>query len=171
MVQYYRPVFLTPTTQIRTWVDPTEYIKHEPTLLGTAQINSPFVGAVEMLISDKGIGPQYLVWAGDYYDVEFDHKANLYKLCDGAPKMCPEEANSSAYNYIVNYTKRQFVSKDRTEKYTNLHPLPVLTAEGHGYGAGDYPDEHALVGCWARDQIGVSKKRPTGFVEIIFDLA
>jgi hypothetical protein len=171
MVQFYRPVFLTPTTQIRTWVDPTEYMKQEPTLLGTAKINSPFVGAVEMLISDRGKGPTRLVWAGDYYDAEPDEDANLYKLCTRAPKLCPEEADSSAYNYIVNYTKRQFVSKDRTEKYTNLHPLPILTAEGHGYGTGDYPDEHALVGCWARDEIGVSKKLPAGFIEIIFNLA
>ncbi len=139
--------------------------------MATASNNHAFVGAIELLLSDKGRGPTKLVWAGDYYDAEPKHKANLYTLCEEAPKLCPEEANNSAYNYLVNYTKRQFVSKDRSEKYTNLHPLPVLTAEGHGYGPGDYPDEHALVGYWARDEIGVSKKLPQGFVEIIFNLA
>jgi hypothetical protein len=171
MVQFYRPVFLNRTTQIEAWVDPLDYVKEPLSLMATASSSRPFVGAIELLLSDKGRGPTRLVWAGDYYDVEFDHNKNLYTLCNEAPKVCPEEANTSAYNYLINYTKRQFVSKDRTEKYTNLQPLPILTAEGHGYGPGDYPDEHALVGCWARDEIGVSKKQPKGFVEIIFNLA
>ena len=172
MVQFYRPVFLTQTTQIKTWVDPLEYVKEPLSLMETASSGGrPFVGAIELLLTDKGLGPQRLVWAGDYYDAEANHNANLYTLCLQAPKLYPEEADSSAYNYLINYTKRQFVSKDRTEKYTNLQPLPILTAEGNGYGTGDYPDEHALVGCWARDEIGVSKKLPAGFIEIIFNLA
>ena len=171
MVQFYRPVFLTQATQIQSWVDPLDYVKHDPSLLATAQINSPFVGAIELLLTDKALGPQRLVWAGEYYDADLYHCENIYKQCDKIDRLYPEEANSSAYNYIVNYTKAQFVSKDRTEKYTNLHPLPILTAEGHGYGPGEYPEDHALVGYWARDKIGVSKKLPAGFIEIIFNLA
>lgn len=176
MVQFYRPVFLaaagqTKTTQIAGWVDPTDYTKTEPSLLGLAHKDSPFVAAIEMMISDKGRGPTKLVWAGDYYDVEYSHEANLYKLCSPDTKLYPEESDTSYYNYLVNYSSRQFVSKDRAEKYTNLHPLPILTAEGNGYGAGDYPDEHALVGYWARDKIGATNKKPAGFVEIIFDIA
>jgi hypothetical protein len=171
MVQFYRAVFLDPNTgKIRGWVDPLDYAK-EQTVMGHSQTRT-FVSAVEILLASSSlVRGCRLVWAGDYYEQEMGSPDNLYKLCRPEAKICPEEADTTAYNYIVNHTKREFVSKDRTEKYTNLHPLPLLTAEGHGYTAGDYPHDHAAVGHWARDEITVTKKRPDGYVEIIFDLA
>lgn len=176
MVQFYRPVILQPATQtpndvIAVWVDPEDYTK-QLGLIPQADKDSVFVSTIEMLLSDRGThrGGR-LVWAGDYAYPEPGGKVNLYKSCTKDTQIFPEESNMSYYGYLVNHTKRQFVTKDRTEKYTNLHPLPLLTAEGNGFGAGDYPSDHALVGYWARDSISVEKKRPDGYMEIIFDLA
>ena len=170
MVQYYRPIILGAAGEkevIRSWVNPQEY-GQSPALMDHSDKDSKFVSAVEMLLAR---GRSRLVWAGDYVAAEPGSKLNLYKMCEEAQQIFPEESDMSYYGYIVNHTKRQFVWKDRTEKYTNLHALPFLTAESGGYTAGDYPKEHALVGYWARDEISVEKKRPTGYVEIIFDIA
>ena len=52
-----------------------------------------------------------------------------------------------------------------------VHPLPLLTCEGNGRGGGDYrPEDHPLIGIWARDVISVEKEKPDGYVEIAFDL-
>jgi hypothetical protein len=171
MVQFYRAVFLdTNTGNLRAWVDPLDYCK-EQTVMGHAQARA-FVSAVEILLAPTSpLKGCELVWAGDYAPAEAPLERNLYKLCESAMKLCPEESDTTPYGYLVNHGKQQFVSKDRTEKYTNLQPLPLLTREGSGFGAGDYPTEHVIVGYWARDRITVEKKRPDGYVEIIFDLA
>jgi hypothetical protein len=171
MGQFYRAVFLTETTQIRSWVDPQQY-GQKPTLREHSHKDNKFITAIEMLLrDDKGLyGPTRLVWAGDYAFEEPGSTTNLYKSCEPAAELFPEESDVSAYGFLVNHTKRQFVSKERAEKYTDLHPLPLLTAESSSF-ASDYPRDHAAIGCWARDEISVSRRRPDGYVEIIFDLA
>jgi hypothetical protein len=175
MVQFYRPIILNQTTQaaadtIAVWVDPRDYIE-EKGLLSQADKDSKFVATIEMMLSDAG---KYrggrLVWAGDYAYEEPGADLNLYKMCSKDTQICPEESEMSCHSYLVNHTKRQFVSKERAEKYTNLHPLPMLTVETSNF-ASVYPRDHALLGYWARDSISVEKKRPDGYVEIIFDLA
>ena len=171
MVQFYRAVFLDANTgKISGWVDPQDYCK-DRSLMSHAAGRS-FVSAVETLMTGSLLKSGCrLVWAGDYAAREDGADINLYNMCEPATKLCPEESDTSHYGYIVNHTKKQFVSKDRSEKYTDLQPLPLLTREGVGYGPGEYPTEHSLVGYWARDNVRVEKKRPQGYVEIIFDLA
>lgn len=175
MVQYYYPVFLKKEGEggdpVRAWVNPTNYgtgLK----LMEHTNRDSSLVASVASLIREDGyFGPTPLVWAGDYAEVEPGHEdLNLFKMCSESTEILPDEFDMSHYRYIVNHTKGQFVDRDRADKYTNLHPLPLLTAEGNKFGPRDYPVDHNLVGYWARDMISVTKKRPTGLVEIIFDL-
>jgi hypothetical protein len=67
------------------------------------------------------------------------------------------------YKYIVNHTKKQYISKENRE----IHPLPLLTAEGNGMGGGDYRGSNEMeVGSWARDCISLEKEIPIGFEEL-----
>ena len=179
MVQFYRPVILDSTSKglganptIRGWVDPELY-DTKPSIMEHASPKCSFVSAVEMLLTDKGgLAKSRLVWTGDYAQNEVNSPNNLYKMCSKETCLIPEESDMSYYAYIVNHTKGQFVDKERALKYTNLHPLPLLTADGNGCGGqGEYPTDHKLLGYWARDEISIVKHRPTGLVEIIFDLA
>ena len=182
MVQFYRPVLLDssssgskgpgPNPTIRGWVDPELY-HTKPSVMDHADPKCSFVSAVEMLLTDKGgLAKSRLVWAGDYAEHEVNSPDNLYKMCTKDTCLIPEESDMSFYAYIVNHTKGQFVNKERALKYTNLHPLPLLTADGNGFGGqGEYPTDHKLLGYWARDEISLVKHRPAGLVEIIFDLA
>ncbi len=174
MGQYYIPVFLNKKGEIIGWMTPHNY-SNGAKLMEHSYISNNFVSAVELLLASPRFADSSVVWAGDYADKEGDGEKNLYHICQDEKKdlqLHPEEMNMSMYDYIVNHTKKQFVSKDRSEKYTTLHPLPLLTCEGNGRGGGDYYDgrDHTILGYWARDSISVEKKRPDEYVEILFDL-
>jgi hypothetical protein len=176
MPQFYYPILLGPRPAdgepetICAWVDPDKY-GCDMTLMNHAR-SSPFVSAVELLLTPQFNASKFrLVWAGDYADNEPGLETNLYKQREPKDEIIPEESNMNYYGFIVNHTKGQFISKERCEKYTNLHPLPLLTAEGNGCTDGDYPRLHKLVGYWARDELSVVKQKPKDLVEIIFDLA
>lgn len=176
MPQFYHPVLLSAAPRaneyetVVAWVNPDKY-GCDMRLLSHA-VSSAFVGAVEMMLTPEGgFNRGRLVWAGDYADDEPEFGTNIHKMCDSNTELFPEESDTSYYGFIVNHTKGQFVSKERCEKYTKLHPLPLLTAEGNGCTDGDYPRSHGLLGYWARDELSVVKQRPDGLVEIVFDLA
>lgn len=90
-------------------------------------------------------------------------------------KVIPEEISMIDYGYIVNQTKSQYISKSRVEKYTSLNALPILQSVGNGRGVvgsevGDYRQDHTLVGYWSGDVVRLQRRKPEGYVEIIFDL-
>lgn len=77
-------------------------------------------------------------------------------------------------DYIVNYTKKQFVDKRKgsvEEVYNNfdwiVHPLPLLTSSGNGRGGGDFRGLNEFVGYWAGDVIAIEKEIPADFLEIL----
>jgi hypothetical protein len=174
MGQYYIPVFLNKKGEIIGWMSPHAY-SNGSKLTEHSYISNNFVTAVELLLTSPRYAESSVVWAGDYADPEVGGEKNLYHICQEEKEdllVTPEESTMSLYDYIVNHTKKQFVSKERSEKYTTLHPLPLLTCDGNGRGGGDYYDgrNHTIIGYWARDSISVEKKRPDEYVEIIFDL-
>ena len=137
---------------------------------------------VECLLEEK---PRYLVWAGDYADAEDGSDSNLYDMCSRQTlSICPQDFVHRWLDlrrdnkYLINYTKKEFVNKKRITNNPNqevtrwrIHPLSLLTAEGNGSGGGDYygccEDE---VGIWARDLIGVARRKteiPAGFTEYV----
>jgi len=171
MGQYYYAVILDAHGNIVAWMSAFPYdsgIK----LMEHSYIDNAFVNTFEFSLSPEG--PLYksrVVWAGDYADNEPGQEKNLHDLCNDDEKklITPAEKNASKYRYLVNHTKRQYVDKT---KAGNLHPLPLMTAEGNGRGGGDMHDAPSFVGSWARDVISVEEAIPDveNFQEIVFEL-
>jgi hypothetical protein len=168
MGQYYKAIILSQKTEaaevIRAWLDAYGY-NSGAKLIEHAYIDSPFVGAVERLLSPDGmLHMSRLVWAGDYADGEPETGNNLYMSTMDDKLYTGTTCTPTEYPYIVNHTKRQYV--DKTGAY--FHPLPLLTAEGNGRGGGDYygPGE-PLVGSWARDLISLERVLPLQYKELV----
>lgn len=176
MGQYYIPMILgslehvtaTKNEFIRLWLSSFAYGNGQK-LMEHSYLKNEFVSAFEYQISPDG--PFYMsrvVWAGDYADKEQDSDLNLHEMLDDAKLQVPDSHDSTCYRYIVNHTMKQYVDKDRSQG--NIHPLPLLTAEGNGCGGGDYHGHHEeLCGYWARDVISVDRELPHGYIELHCD--
>jgi hypothetical protein len=172
MGQYYYPIILDSEGKIVAWMCAHEY-SNGLKLMEHSFIGNNFVSAFEWGLTPKGsFHKSRVVWAGDYADVE-ESGETLYTLCEEDTHIAPPSYTVD-YPYIVNHTKKQFVDKDKVSANRagyKIHPLPLLTCEGNGRGGGDYrPEDHPLIGIWARDVISVEKEKPDGYVEIAFDL-
>lgn len=105
------------------------------------------------------------------YDEKNEGADNLYGLCTryvtddgklihaGRPeiKIADEDINKD-FRFIVNTTKKQVIDLWDVKGFDGwqIHPLPLLTAEGNDRGGGDYRGTNMkLVGTWARDFISV----------------
>lgn len=138
-------------------------------LVEHSYINNSFMSAVEYLLSPLGIFyKSRLVWAGDYADPEPGSDINLHHLAEGKEFSPSPRMNFSqimqGYNFIVNHTKKQYVTKTGRV----YHPLSLLTAEGNGRGGGDYHGScEDLIGIWARDVISIELTAPADYAEIV----
>lgn len=176
MGQYYLTIFLAPEgtaangEHIRAFMYAHNYGSGVK-LMEHSWLTSKFMGAVEHALSPEGaFYKTRLVWAGDYAAPEKESGKTLHDLADEQDykNIHPPERDMSAYRYIVNHTKKQYVDKEsmRAEPRHGLrvHPLSILTAEGNGAGGGDYRGKNdALAGLWARDVISVEKVAPSGY--------
>ena len=162
MGQYYKLIILGDDSYIRLWV---ENFNCGLKLMEHAHCNTPFMNMVEYLLSVQGMMYKTrVVWAGDYADNEPKSDKNLYSLADDKdPFYTDIPKDFIPYRFIVNHTKKQYV-----EKKGDIHPLPILTAEGNGRGGGDYYGDSTHVGTWARDVISVENEVPTGYTELVF---
>jgi hypothetical protein len=157
-------------------VDPHHY-SNGAKLMEHSYIGNNFVEAVEFLLINDGEdnsrwSGNRIVWAGDYADAEPNKGNNLYMLANGDGLKMLIEASPSNYNYLINWDKKQYVDKSKCPKFGEnndwqIHPLPLLTADGNGRGGGDYHGENEYVGTWARDRISLTQDVPEGFTEII----
>jgi hypothetical protein len=155
MGQYYLTVILAEKSDaeyIRTFLDPTMYY-NGPKLTEHSYIKNNFMNIVENLIGPSGMFyKSRIVWAGDYADNEPNSDKNLHNMCKA---------------------KTPFVFKEPivyVKKNDDLHPLPLLTAEGNGRGGGDYDGPNMdMVGTWARDVISMENEAPDyTLIECIF---
>lgn len=158
---------------IRTWLDPHAH-GNGYKLMEHSYIGNNFVEAVEYLISPLGMFyKSRVVWSGDYADNEEGLTENLYTITyekDNEEKMSqPPRHDMSSYRYVVNHTKKLYVDKNiESDRHLNIHPLPLLTAEGNGRGGGDFRgNDEDLVGTWARDTLSVEKEEPKGYLELL----
>jgi len=187
MGQYYKAILLANKPQadkpqadkpqagreiIRLWSSPHDY-GYGSKLMEHVYFDNYFVLNLEYQLSPEGMFHQSrVVWAGDYAEEEQEQEQegdletkNLYYLCkeDSTHRPLPHH-DTHAYPYVVNHTTKQYVDK----KKENIHPLPLLTAEGNGAGGGDYRgDNEYLCGSWARHVISVEKEPPAGYEELI----
>lgn len=174
MGQYYQVIILaekniTDKDYIRFFIDIWGGIK----LTEHAYLQNPFVNAIEFLLSPLGsLYKSRIVWAGDYADAEEDSD-NLYNLAhleeNSSKQYIPKpEKLSKEYKYIVNHTKKQYIDKS---KYKDIHPLPLITAEGNGRGGGDYHGSNEdKIGSWSRDIISIEKELLPEYIEYKFEI-
>jgi len=173
MGQYYNAVFLADKTSesdkefIRAAIHSLMF-ENGMKLIEHSYIKNTFMTAVEYLLSPLGIFYKTrLVWAGDYADPESGSQQNLNHLSENK-KYTPDLPENyceimEAYNFIVNHTKKQYVTKAGRV----FHPLSLLTAEGNSRGGGDYKgSSEDLIGTWARDVISVEMAMPDGYTEL-----
>jgi hypothetical protein len=185
MGQYYVVVILGEKPDsglefVRAWVSPHAH-GNGAKLMEHSYIRNTYMSAVEWLLSPLGhFWKSRIVWAGDYADPEVhdsypDGKLvakTLYELAqdEEGKEFAIGERDMSAYHFLVNHTKKQWVDKRKVredERGFRIHPLSLLTAEGNGRGGGDYSGKNEnLVGSWARDVISVEKAAPAGYEEL-----
>jgi hypothetical protein len=129
---------------------------------------------VDAIVRDLVSRPRRLVWAGDYADPEPGVLVNgdlatlyhyVYETVHLAPYQIKPADHDRVYpaRYLVNHDLKVFVDmKNLPEDREGwqIHPLPLLTAEGNGRGGGDFGGHggrHSkdAVGSWARHEISV----------------
>lgn len=196
MGQYFKPVSLDTMEFLRSWS-----YECGAKLMEHSWITNNFVEAVEMLLIENGRWDKHrIVWTGDYADPEdissefwkqnikyFSGKGvqlndrNISNLLDDSRELkFLIEAIPADHYYLVNFDKMLYVDKRKVSYHDTwndgtpmqIHPLPLLTAEGNGNGGGDFngEDPKKLIGSWARNRIGLRNAIPEGFTELIFDL-
>jgi len=171
MGQYYLAIILGEDTNtpeiIRIYMSP---FNSGMKLREHSYLNNHFVNAFESLLAPNGIFyKSRIVWSGDYADNEVGQEQNLYHIANDQPTkdftIKSQILTLEKYKYIINHTKKQYVNKDKHDKY---HPLPLLVAEGNGRGGGDYNGiNQDIIGSWSRDVFSIDNKIPDDYTEFI----
>ncbi len=176
MGQYYKVIFLSDTKYdieiIRFWICPGTY-RNGIKLMEHSYFNNMLLNAVQDLLSPNGcFYKSRIVWAGDYADGEPSTGQNLYHMAESKESTYFPSTNKIEYrmnSYLVNHTKEEYVDMKKLSYGTDLliHPLPLLVAEGNGYGGGDYSgNNQEMCGRWARDIISFEEECPDKYNEI-----
>jgi hypothetical protein len=173
MGQYYKPVLLDAEKKnVIGWVSSYKYDSGAK-LMEHSWMENDFVKAFENLIYKN---PMPVTWCGDYADAVdgSDEGDNFYMLCTDKTNLTPTtELGQHKSRYIINHDTKEYVDKKTVPKDKDgwqIHPLPLLTAEGNGRGGGDYRGDSKLVGSWSRCLISVSEELPEGYTELEFNI-
>jgi hypothetical protein len=168
MGQYYNVVFVDGKNNVKKWVC-TIQCGAGSKLMEHAFISNGFMNAIEHLLGPDGsCYMSRIVWAGDYADNEDGTDKNLHIMAEQDLLHLQEvniDMSQTDFKYIVNHTKKVYVDKS---KYREVHPLPLLVAEGNGMGGGDYYGENAtFCGMWARNIISMEIDAPVNYTECV----
>ena len=172
MGQYYIAVVVSGTGSILGFYRPWGFGEGAKLLEHSHEGSNLVQGICRVLVA----GPQRIVWAGDYADPEPNDMPNLYDQCqDLEPGMGPDTVPSvsedvpiHSYTLLVNHDLNMFVRLDGAG--SDLHPLPILTAEGNGRGGGDLYASHPWfphTGTWSRCLLSLQLEAPEGFTELV----
>jgi hypothetical protein len=169
MGQYYKCIILGEKPEeggkedILTHVNPHVF-REGAKLVEHSYCNIDFMQAVEGLLCEGGtFYMSRVVWAGDYADLEPFSDKNLHHSISEENIGFTGPGCITTNPFIINHTKMEYVMKNN-----QIHPLPLLTAEGNGRGGGDYHgSDEDLIGTWARDVISVAMQPPGGYTMLI----
>ena len=167
MGQYYAPLILDKDDRnkvVRWWYSHDfKYNNGKYTysvglkLMEHSFIGNKLVANVEHFLLNN---PQPLVWEGDYADNTLFGEMEI-------PSSEPDEFKISEIHntYVVNHEKMEYYKRPAPSKEKLVvNPLPLLTNEGNGRGGGDYhilcDEDEMLIGSWARNIIGLQKRKP-----------
>jgi hypothetical protein len=175
MGQYYRACFINEKkNEVVNWFlcyDTNNFAK----LMEHSYIGNRFVMNVTYNMIHS---PKRLVWCGDYGDEVAGTEQTYYDMTDDNKKIAPTdndviETALKHNTYYINHDKKEWFDICKqvipAEKGwgKNVHPLPILTANGNGRGGGDYHGVLMnMVGTWSGDLIEVSDTIPTDYKEI-----
>lgn len=151
-------------------------------LMDHSYVGNGFVKAATYML--LGNETNRFVWCGDYADPIKDDK-NMYQFArednfdtkytnQFLTEECPDLDDElfGELKYIINHSKKQYVVvEDYKENEWQIHPLPLLTADGNGRGGGDfYGSPEDMVGIWAYDIIECNDGAPDDYerIEITF---
>ena len=145
-------------------------------LMEHSYVGNEFVKAVTYMLFGNEKHP--FVWCGDYADA-INNDRNMYqcacedefdtKYTEKFLKENPKWFENEDLKYIINHSKKQYVVvDDYIEDVWQIHPLPLLTADGNGRGGGDYRSENDedKVGIWAYDIIECNDDAPEDYERI-----
>lgn len=153
-----------------------------------------FVNAVCLDIYERK-GNHRVAWVGDYAK-SFLHNINRKSFnrlngkqiarlheqawrCEGVA-VSPTDFTLSG-KYLVNHTKKEYFDGslyfEKSCMHTKdngdwcMHPLPLLTCIGNGWGSGDYKSPTAdstkeYIGAWAWNELSIEDIPPAEYVEI-----
>lgn len=175
MGQYYRVVFynydITNKVLIELCLISYDF-KEGAKLMEHSYTNTYLLNTVEFLLCNDSLLYKdcYIKWCGDYADNELNEEINLYHLCDNdiieksRTTINNLKQNTINYRYIVNHSKKIYIDKHSLKN--EIHPLPLLTADGNGRGGGDYKGNNSeLCGSWIGDIITMETTLPENYQE------
>ena len=123
----------------------------------------------------KGFYPVKGVWADMHFEKLYkDGDIEKAYENDFVEKVVTKDNynNLVTFKYIINFDKKLAVEiPEHKENEWQVHPLPLLCADGNGRGGGDYHGiNENMVGAWAYDRIGLDNELPNGIklIEIEF---
>lgn len=165
MGQYYKAI----NRETMEWVSPYDY-NNGAKLMEHSYIGNSYVEAVEfLLIEGNRWHLKPIVWAGDYADKERGKGENLYTLAKKPSLQMLIEAVPEDYHFLINADAKEYVDKRKCPTFNDdwqIHPLPLLTADGNGRGGGDYHESSVYVGRWSGQRIALVKEIPDEYKEI-----
>lgn len=170
MGQYYEPILITKDNKIHHFNRDVDGEYTTAKLTEHSWIENTMVDTFCNKILNKKCR---VAWVGDYADEYNNEEEKPNNISDEQLKMLVDERKQEGkgmrfrplnlkYTLLVNHTKKEFIDmydyiQDNTDKDGwCVHPLPILTAVGNGFGGGDYWGINKdLVGSWALDLIEI----------------
>lgn len=140
-------------------------------LMEHSYIGNPLCRAMEHLLSHEYAGCP-VVWGGDYADERYlndeGKNTNSYCLCsdellENTYKSLPKKQGYNRYHkYLINHDTHEYVKLPKCKKDDwQIHPLPLLTADGCGRGGGDFIGNDERIGMWCGHHLSVANELPT----------
>lgn len=176
MGQYYRFGIFKPNVQekkdirttddVATTASPYTY-NDGAKIMEQAYVGNSYVKRAEEYLAGKFYKYRF-VWVGDYADkikIDDNSALSVYKILAEYNEKYGDVKDEHTdiidkmqRKYILNFSKKEAIEIKKNIEDINIHPLPLLCADGNGRGGGGdyYGTYQEYVGSWAYDIIGIS---------------
>ena len=134
---------------------------------------------INVVLNELVDNPSRLAWVGDYAEIS-DCKSEIQIDFVNQEKISeyynPPMVENDLPQVYINHSKMEYFVLENVDIVEDnwgckIHPLPLLTAMGNGYGGGDYRGiNQNLCGIWACDIIEISNNIPNGYIDISNDI-
>ena len=168
MGQYYKPVMVTEKGKVKVFNREVDGEYEMAKIMEHSWFDNIMVNTFCNELLNKQVK---LAWVGDYADEYERGERKPNNLTNDEIRWLVKQRKRKGrgmkfrplavrYTLLVNHTKKEFIDmydyqeENRDKDGWCIHPLPILTAVGNGFGGGDYWGANQdLVGSWALDCI------------------